>query len=44
MGRDATLFHHATSDDDTSSGSQYVEQMQTWFDTIWRTVSRDAKR
>ena len=27
MGKDATLFHHATSDDPTSIGSQYVEQM-----------------
>ena len=39
MGKDATLFHHATSDDDTSTGSQYVEQMQTWFETIWTTVA-----
>jgi DNA-binding transcriptional regulator YhcF (GntR family) len=43
MGKDATLFHHTTSDDDTSTGSQYVEQMQTWFDTIWTTISREAK-
>jgi DNA-binding transcriptional regulator YhcF (GntR family) len=40
MGKDVTLFHHATSDDDTTTGSQYVEQMTTWFDTIWTTVSR----
>jgi DNA-binding transcriptional regulator YhcF (GntR family) len=42
MGKDATLFHHATSDDDTSTGSQYVEQLQTWFETIWTTVARPA--
>ena len=43
MGKDVTLFHHATNDDDTSTGSQYVEQMQTWFDTIWTTISRQTK-
>jgi DNA-binding transcriptional regulator YhcF (GntR family) len=42
MGKDVTLFHHTTSDDDTSTGSQYVEQMQTWFDTIWTTISRET--
>jgi hypothetical protein len=42
MGKDATLFHHSTSDNDTSTGSQYVQQMQSWFDTIWTTVSRSA--
>jgi DNA-binding transcriptional regulator YhcF (GntR family) len=43
MGKDVTLFHHATSDDDTSTGSQYVEQMTTWFDTIWNTVAHEAR-
>jgi hypothetical protein len=42
MGKDATLFHHTTTDDETSTGSQYVEQIRTWFDTIWTTVSRPA--
>jgi DNA-binding transcriptional regulator YhcF (GntR family) len=42
MGKDATLFHHATTDDDASAGSQHVEQLQNWFDTIWTTVSRAA--
>ena len=41
MGKDATLFHHTTNDDNASAGSQYVEQ-SGWFDTIWTTVaSRD---
>jgi DNA-binding transcriptional regulator YhcF (GntR family) len=43
MGKDVTLFHHATNDDDASTGSQYVEQMQAWFDTIWTTISRETK-
>jgi len=41
MGKDTILFHHATSDDDTSTGSQYVEQARTWFDSMWNTVARD---
>src|SRR4051812_17699395 len=40
MGKDVTLFHHATSDDDTSTGSQYVEEMHNWFETIWTTVAQ----
>lgn len=44
MGKDATLFHHTTSDDDTSAGSQYVEQIQAWFETIWTTVAQSLIR
>jgi hypothetical protein len=41
MGKDATLFHFSSSDDDaTSSGPQYVAQAKTWFDSIWNTVAR----
>lgn len=39
MGKDAILFHHSANDDDTSTGSQYVEQARTWFDSMWNTVS-----
>jgi len=42
MGKDVTLFHHATSDDTTTTGSLYVEQMQAWFETIWTTVAQPA--
>jgi DNA-binding transcriptional regulator YhcF (GntR family) len=42
MGKDVTLFHHAASDDDTSTGSLYVEQMQHWYETAWTTVSRET--
>ena len=41
MGKDAVLFHHTISDDDTSIGSQYVEQARAWFDSIWSTVSHE---
>jgi DNA-binding transcriptional regulator YhcF (GntR family) len=40
MGKDATLFHHTTADDDTPANSPYVNETQAWFDTIWTTVSR----
>lgn len=40
MGKDAALFHHAVSDDDASTGSQYVEQARAWFDSMWTTVGR----
>jgi DNA-binding transcriptional regulator YhcF (GntR family) len=42
MGKDVTLFHHATNDDDTSTGTQYVEQLRAWFETIWTTVAHPA--
>lgn len=41
MGKDAVLFHHSTTDDDTSTGSQYVDQARTWFDSMWNTVSTE---
>ncbi|SDH62405.1 regulatory protein, gntR family [Actinokineospora alba] len=41
MGKDAILFHHSTTDDDTSTGSQYVDQARTWFDSMWGTVSKE---
>jgi DNA-binding transcriptional regulator YhcF (GntR family) len=42
MGKDATLFHHATNDDPTSTGTQYVTQARTWFQSMWTTISRDV--
>ena len=44
MGKDAILFHHSISDDDTSTGSQYVDQARTWFDSMWNTVSTEYVR
>ena len=43
MGKDVTLFHHAASDDDASTGSQYVDEIQAWFDTVWTTVARPTR-
>lgn len=44
MGKDAILFHHSITDDDTSTGSQYVDQARTWFDSMWNTISTEYKR
>lgn len=44
MGKDAILFHHSASDDDTSTGSQYVEQAKTWFESLWSTIAQDYQR
>lgn len=44
MGKDAILFHHSANDDDTSTGSQYVEQARTWFDSLWNSVATDYER
>src|SRR6476469_469690 len=41
MGKDAVLFHHSANDDDTSTGSHYVDQARTWFDSMWNTVSTE---
>ena len=41
MGKDTTLFHHAVSDDEASSGTQYVQQAKLWFDSMWTSVARD---
>jgi DNA-binding transcriptional regulator YhcF (GntR family) len=44
MGKDAILFHHSVTDDDTSTGSQYVEQARDWFESMWSTVSTEFVR
>lgn len=41
MGKDATLFHYAISDDDTSHGTQFVEAARQWFDSLWDAVARE---
>lgn len=44
VGKEAILFHHSITDDDTSTGSQYVEQARMWFDSMWDTVSVEYVR
>lgn len=41
MGKDATLFHYAASEDARSVDSQYVEQAQRWFNSVWESVARE---
>lgn len=43
VGKDATLFHHATDGAPDSVDSQYVEQVQSWFDSMWTTVAHDIE-
>ncbi|MFJ5883260.1 GntR family transcriptional regulator [Kitasatospora cineracea] len=42
-GKDTTLFHHAVGPDDSSLGSQYVQQAQTWFDSVWSTIAYERQ-
>lgn len=41
MGKDSTLFHFTTADDDSSHGPRYVEQSRAWFDSVWNTIARE---
>jgi DNA-binding transcriptional regulator YhcF (GntR family) len=41
MGKDATLFHYSTTDEDASTGAQYVQQARTWFGSLWHTITRE---
>jgi DNA-binding transcriptional regulator YhcF (GntR family) len=34
-GKDAPLFHQEATDDPEAVGSQYVNQANTWFESIW---------
>lgn len=43
LGKDATLFHFAMSDDETGNGPRYVEQAGAWFESVWNTVAREYK-
>ena len=40
MGKDAILFQHTDDGDPESTGSQFVSQTRTWFDSIWSTIAR----
>ncbi|MFE0688997.1 GntR family transcriptional regulator [Streptomyces xiamenensis] len=38
-GKDATLFHHSAGADELALGSQYVQQSQRWFDSVWESIA-----
>ncbi|MFD5917440.1 GntR family transcriptional regulator [Kitasatospora sp. NPDC058201] len=42
-GKDTTLFHRAAGPDDASLGSQYVQQAQMWFDSVWSTIAYERQ-
>jgi hypothetical protein len=40
-GKDTPLFHQEATDDPEAVGSQYVNQANNWFDSIWTNNSTD---
>jgi DNA-binding transcriptional regulator YhcF (GntR family) len=40
MGKDATLFHWANTDDEDAVENQYISQAQAWFESVWGSVAR----
>jgi len=38
MGKDSLVFHHSTHSGQPADAS-YIEQAQSWFDTMWQTIS-----
>jgi DNA-binding transcriptional regulator YhcF (GntR family) len=41
VGKDAVLFHHTKTEDDSAIESQHVEQAQMWFDSVWNSVAEE---
>jgi DNA-binding transcriptional regulator YhcF (GntR family) len=41
MGKDAVLFHYATSDEESAIDSLYVAEAQKWFNSVWDTVAKE---
>ena len=43
MGKDTVLFHQEVSEDGSAPGTQYVQQAQLWFDSMWNTISHEIR-
>ena len=43
LGKDASLFHFTTNDDDASNGPRYVQEARAWFESVWNTIAHDYK-
>lgn len=41
LGLDAVLFSYSHGDDQARHGTQWVEQSQLWFDSMWDNLSED---
>ncbi|MGN9763184.1 GntR family transcriptional regulator [Streptomyces sp. SD31] len=39
LGLGAALTHHVRDDDPNSSGSVFVDSMQSWFDSVWNLLA-----
>lgn len=40
MGKDATLFHHQRTDDESETESIYVDEAQAWFESLWGSIAQ----
>ncbi|WP_267896166.1 hypothetical protein [Intrasporangium calvum] len=40
MGKDAVHFQFTDDGEPDSTGSQFVAQTQTWFDSIWNAIAQ----
>lgn len=43
MGKDTTLFHHHSGDQNDETAAKYVQQASTWFESVWSTVAKPIK-
>ncbi|MFL6144333.1 MAG: winged helix-turn-helix domain-containing protein [Labedaea sp.] len=42
MGKDAALFHFSVNDEQgDSTAALYVDQARIWFESLWRTITRE---
>lgn len=44
LGKDTVLFQQDADADESSSGSQYVDQARLWFNSMWDSISRDLEQ
>ncbi|MFG1997708.1 GntR family transcriptional regulator [Spirillospora sp. NPDC048911] len=41
MGKDTTLFHFSSADDEeTSNSPQFVREAKAWYESLWNTIAR----
>lgn len=39
MGKDAVMFHYVHDGDPDSTGSQFLRQTVSWFESVWNTIA-----
>ncbi|WP_327259028.1 hypothetical protein [Streptomyces sp. NBC_01240] len=40
VGKDTVLFHYSVNDNESSTGTQQVQQASMWFNSVWETIAR----